>query len=339
MGTTKRMWAALVLALAAVGACGADPTLDDETGETEEQINLFAARPLFAEPRGQRARYPIVLAHGFDASPTNRWGYHGVAEALRADGHRVVVAAVPPYDAPAVRARHLARFVDEALAASGAARVNVVAHSMGGLDARVLISALGYGDRVASLTTISSPHRGTRVADVALRLLPGAADDALDALASAWGRTYSDVAGDSHVRAALAALAEANAPAFNAAHPNDRRVYYQSWAGVSSVGGIPGPRDATACGGLLLRHPRRADALDPTLVPMAVLTAHGAELRPNDGMATVESAKWGTFRGCVPADHLDEVGQVRDQGMDRRTGFDHLRFYRTIAFDLASRGY
>ena len=45
------------------------------------------------------------------------------------------------------------------------------------------------------------------------------------------------------------------------------------------------------------------------------------------------------FRGCIPADHLDQVGQVRDEGANRRTGFDFIRFYRNIAFDLAAMGY
>ena len=333
----KRTLFLALLAALSLTACAPEP--DAGALETEDEIAAFPASPLFATPRGRATRYPIVLAHGFDASPTNRWGFYNVLGTLRQDGHRVYVATVPPYASPAVRATHLRNFVDQALRETGAPKVNLLAHSMGGLDSRELISRLGYGDRVASLTTISSPHRGTRVADVALRLLPGSADDAINALASLWGSTYSTVARDSSVRDALTALAESSAPAFNASHPNDPRVYYQSWAGVSSVGGIPGPRDSSACEGKLLRQGLRADVMDATLVPMAALTAHGVELRPNDGMATVESAKWGNFRGCFPADHLDEVGQVRHTGMDRRTGFDHLRFYRTVAFDLAARGY
>jgi triacylglycerol lipase len=56
-------------------------------------------------------------------------------------------------------------------------------------------------------------------------------------------------------------------------------------------------------------------------------------------VSTVESAKWGKFRGCIPADHLDQVGQINDRRPDRHTGFDFVRFYRNIAFDLAARGY
>ena len=71
---------------------------------------------------------------------------------------------------------------------------------------------------------------------------------------------------------------------------------------------------------------------------MAGLTAHGWHLYPNDGMVRVESAKWGTFHGCIPADHLDEVGYEKE-GPDPRTGFDHLAFYRDVAAGLRARGF
>jgi triacylglycerol lipase len=65
---------------------------------------------------------------------------------------------------------------------------------------------------------------------------------------------------------------------------------------------------------------------------------HPSDALPNDGVSTVESAKWGEFRGCYPADHLDQVGQIKDSGIDKSTGFDFLNFYRMVAFDLARRG-
>jgi triacylglycerol lipase len=331
-----------VLMLLAVAACsqGAESSnaADDTTAESDDELR---ADPLGPTPEGSHTRYPIVLAHGFDGSPTNRWGFYGIKEALEADGHIVHVAAVPPYDSPDVRAKALALHIDATLKASGAKKVNIVAHSMGGLDSRVLISSLGYGDRVASLTTISTPHRGTFVADVALKIMPGNADEAVNALAKAWARNFTsdELANDTHVRAAMSAISEKNAPAFNAAHPNDARVFYQSWAGVSSFLGLPNGKDDDACDGKLLRHAFRNDVMDGSLVGGAAIVAHGTELRPNDGMATVESAKWGTFRGCVPADHLDEVGQPKHDGPVKHTGFDATRFYRNVAFDLSRRGF
>jgi triacylglycerol lipase len=212
--------------------------------------------------------------------------------------------------------------------------VNLIAHSMGGLDTRELVSVLGYGDRVASITTISTPHRGARVADVALGLVSGAREDALDA----FGKLIDDDPNTVDVKGALHDLSEANAAAFAASHPDDERVYYQSWAGVSSLFAISNPADAIACEGKLLAHAGRADLMSPILAPAAPIIAHG-KADPNDGFVLVSSAKHGNFRGCVPADHADEIGVFAREPIDRHTGFDFVRFSRNIAFDLAARGF
>lgn len=298
--------------------------------------------PLFKPPADIKAtRLPIVLAHGFDASSDNfRWGFYRIPDALRADGHTVYAADVPPYAGVPVRASFLAEAVDKVLEETGAEQVNLIAHSMGGMDSRYLISSMGYGDRVASLTTISTPHRGSAVADFVLSFLPGIFDAKVNALARLWGRTYSEVSEDADVREALKGISKEHAPAFNAANPDDERVYYQSWAGVSSVRGLPNTRrEAEACGDLDLRHPGTADRMHFSLSPLAPVTAGGLDLTPNDGMVTVESAKWGHFRGCIPADHMDEVNQPKHDGPDEDTGFDALRFYRTIAAELADQGF
>jgi hypothetical protein len=40
--------------------------------------------------------------------------------------------------------------------------------------------------------------------------------------------------------------------------------------------------------------------------------------------------RWGTFMGCIPADHFDEVGQIADLGPALVSGFDHRAFYDTL---------
>lgn len=302
------------------------------------------------EPEGTATQYPIILAHGFNTSTTNFWRFNDVDVALIEDGHDVILGSVPPFDTPQVRAGFLAAQVDELLTNSGSERVNLVCFSMGGIDCRYLVSpdGLDYGDKVASITTISSPHRGTYVADVAVGFLPDEDDaDAIDAIATVFGRTFSEVADDSHIVSALKAMSERTMVEFNATISDAPSVMYQSWAGVSSVAGIANPRrnaEADACtdenGELrMLRHEGTVDRMDALLVGAAGIVAHGLELRPNDGVSTVESSKWGRFRGCYPGDHLDAAGQIGDEGPDPRTGFDYLRFYRNLAFDLAEQGY
>src|SRR5262249_49723084 len=85
-------------------------------------------------------------------------------------------------------------------------RVNVVAHSMGGLDARWAIAKLGVGDRVASLVTVGTPHRGTPLAELAEArpaiVLRRVADklgrdlDGLDWLQAARMETFNDDVAD-----------------------------------------------------------------------------------------------------------------------------------------------
>jgi triacylglycerol lipase len=164
-------------------------------------------------------------------------------------------------------------------------------------------------------------------------------DDAVNAIADAYDATYSEMAGGADVRASYTSISEAHAPEFNGAHPDDARVYYQSWAGVSNVLGIVNSRDAGACEGKWYGGSRRVDTMDGRLLLSAAIVAHRGELRPNDGLVTVESAKWGSFRGCLPADHIDEVGGGFRSGTHFDSGFDHVRFYRNTAFELAGKGF
>src|SRR5262245_66403718 len=75
--------------------------------------------------------------------------------------------SVPPLASVAARAEQLAA----AVRALPAEKVNLIAHSLGGLEARYAISRLGLADRLLSLTTIGTPHRGAPQADLRLNLL------------------------------------------------------------------------------------------------------------------------------------------------------------------------
>ena len=112
----------------------------------------------------------IVLAHGFPgfgilhAGPVVIEYFRGVAAMLRDRGFEVFTPAVEPLGILAERAEQL----DRQIPTSGQ-RVHIIGHSGGGLDARFLVSPGGrnQAQRVASITTICTPHRGTPIADVA----------------------------------------------------------------------------------------------------------------------------------------------------------------------------
>ena len=59
----------------------------------------------------------------------------------------------------------------------------------------------------------------------------------------------------------------------------------------------------------------------------------------NDGLVPVESAKWGTFLGCVPADHLDEIGQIGGLPPGLGNDWRHKPFYVSLVSYLRAHGY
>lgn len=312
-----------------LAACG--PAEHDEYARAQSSAALSSCRG---------APYPIVLSHGFAGferiGPLNY--FFQVAADLRGRGETVIEAQVPPFDCSAVRATYLAREIDDALRATGACKVNLIGHSQGGIDARYLVSSLGYGDRVAGLVTVASPHRGTPVADAALGLIPGFSYELINVILRAlWG--LASAPGDAKVQASLRQLSrDYMTREFNPKNPDDRRVKYYSVAGRSSA------RIADSeCAGGVWGNSDRIDLLDPLLavaVPAFALTSPNPLVPvPNDGLVTVASSRWGTFLGCVPADHLDEVGQIGHLLPDLISGFDHRDLYRRLARTLHSDGF
>jgi triacylglycerol lipase len=309
----------LAFSLTACTVGNGGPTSDDFAGDDgdddDESIGLL--------PPGKIA---IVLAHGLGGNPDSF--DPAIVAAIEANGHAVLRTAVPGVDSVAVRAAALVPQIDPFLVETGAAQVHIIAHSMGGLDARHAISSLGLADRVASLTTVSSPHHGTPLADAALGLTAnaGAQADALAALADLVGVDVDPEALDR----ALADLTEAAAPAFNAANPDVATVLYTSYAGFSTPGGIDNPNAAAVCATATMPVPA-PDTIRPLLVLPAPIVAGGLDRRPNDGVVPVDSATWTGFAGCIPADHLDETGTPAAIAPP----LDVVAFYRDLAEQLA----
>lgn len=288
---------------------------------------------------GRGAPYPIVLVHGFagfrDIGPVGY--YFRVADDLRGRGETVFESVTAPFDSSEVRAQMLARYLDTVVfPQTGAAKVVLIAHSQGGLDARWLISRLGYGDRVAALVTVSTPHRGTRVADAVSGTVPGVSDGLLNAVATLFGVSYNEARSRADLRAAFVSLSEQNADGFNRSVPNDPRVTYWSYAGRTNR-----RSGREQCGDAVIANsPGAVDNTTLALLPFAVFLEQGdSALHVNDGLVEVRSARWGRFMGCVPADHFDEIGQVAHLIPNLESGFDHRAFYRDMVRRLRAEGF
>jgi len=265
----------------------------------------------------ETTRFPIVFVHGWTGfqqiGPVDY--FYDVGPTLSERGYPVAFPVLDPYNGHAVRGAQLADAIDEVLAAHRARKVDLVAHSQGGLDARYAISTLGYGDRVAALYTVATPHRGTPLADIALGLEDGPAGLALAFLLETIGAGGGF---DSDAMASFGSLSEAFVQGtFNPENPDDPRVDYQSWMGRTCL-------SLAVCG----------DVVDaPIATGYEILSSVAGD---NDGVVPVSSAPWGTYHGTVPADHFDEVGQVAGATSPM---FDHRAFYLDRARDLRAAGH
>ena len=111
-------------------------------------------------------RYPILMVHGVffrDFRYFNYWGR--IPGELKKNGARIYYGNHQSAAAVKDSGEELRRRILEILEETGAGKVNIIAHSKGGLDSRYVISKLGMAPFVASLTTINTPHRGCEFAD------------------------------------------------------------------------------------------------------------------------------------------------------------------------------
>ncbi|MCC6873535.1 MAG: triacylglycerol lipase [Sandaracinaceae bacterium] len=295
-------------------------------------------------PPGLGPPYPVVLAHGFFgfdqfAGIDFVTYFHGVRDHLSSQGElQVYTPAVDPFNDSETRGAELLAHVERILAETGHEKVNLIAHSQGGLDARYVASL--RPDLVASVTTIATPHRGTPVADVILELVQSDELRALaDALVRVIGAPLWDAAGnETSVFASLRQFSTPGITAFNERYPDAPGVAYYSLSGRSDREPHAGPCVATRSPDFLRYWEPELDPIEPLLlVPEGIADGSGADA--NDGLVRVADARWGRFLGCIPADHFDEIGQLFSDSPGLGNRFDHLRFYADLVLWLRAQGH
>lgn len=260
-------------------------------------------------------KYPVLLVHGIafrdETLFLKYWG--SIPFSLEKRGAKVFTGKQQAYGTIRMNAQILKERVEEILEKTGSKKVNIIAHSRGGLESRYMISMLGMSDKVASLTTLATPHRGSPIADYIIlhakdRLIIGVIFD-----------FFARIIGDTHPESLNAAieLTTYKMKEFNETVRDAEAVYYQSYA--SRI-------DNTFRNSFWKK------------IYEIVADREGA----NDGLVSVESAKWGNFRGVVSCDgeprvtHADIVGL---HILSNEYCFDADDFICGIVHELKLAGY
>jgi triacylglycerol lipase len=269
--------------------------------------------------------------------PLDYW--YGIADALTKDGHDVHIAVMDPFNSSEVRGAQLETFVEQVLQQTGAAKVTLIGHSQGGFEIRYVAHQLG-ASKVSAVVSLAAPHRGDAVADVALGQLPGPAQDAIELFLNLYGVTLHNGMLDESSHAALYQVSSAGAAEFNQKYPDAPDVAYYSISGRSNNSRGEDSCATASAAPFVSRWDDQVDPVDPIFLARTAILEGSATPKPaHDGLVTVASAKWGTFLGCIPADHLDEVCQIAGDSPGPGNAFDCVLFHRQLADWLRSRGH
>lgn len=279
----------------------------------------------YAELRAQYAtpQYPIVLAHGLMGFDELRLAgrflpgieyWRGISGAMRARGIKVITTSVPTTGSIRERAESLHEQLKSKLHEMDDARnVNIIAHSMGGLDSRYLISSIKPQEySVKSLTTIATPHRGSSAADWILREI---GHEHLPALYKIMARLKINSGAFSQL------TREYVMKEFNPANIDDQNTRYFSY-GASAK---------------------------PNIFS-AFRFSHDIMMEiegPNDGLVSVASSKWGkegykgTLMGVTHLDLINWTNRLKRLAARltlMKEDFNAIAFYLAITDMLAEEG-
>ncbi|KAI6041106.1 Alpha/Beta hydrolase protein [Pisolithus marmoratus] len=217
---------------------------------------------------------PLVLCHGIMGFDTITIGpsiahlhlsyWLGIKKVLEDHGCEVLITSVPATSLPVDRAKILEKEISKVYPGRA---VHLIAHSMGGIDCRYLITHLTQRSfSVLSLTTISTPHHGTIFANhilshIAGTILPGVLS---------FLHLFPNGGGDGRGFQSLTPEAMAE---FNSNTPDVKGVRYFSWGAEYEPGD-----------------------LDPWLYSHSIIYAREG---PNDGLVSSQSARWGAYLGTL----------------------------------------
>lgn len=278
-----------------------------------EKVHINEAR---CESRLCKTKYPLLLVHGVffrDVKYLNYWGR--IPGELEANGAKVFYGKQQSAASIEKSAEELLLRIKNIVRDTGCGKVNVIAHSKGGLDSRYLISCLGGDEYVASLTTINTPHRGCIFAEY---LLNKASDSFKTTLAAKYNRTMERLGDkDPDFISAVTDLTCSRCEAINTIAKDKETVFYQS---VGSAA----------------RNARSGKF--PLNVSYPLVRHFDGK---NDGLVSVESARWGDNFTLisVPGKRGVTHADVIDLNRENIDGFDVREFYVELVADLKEKGF
>lgn len=263
-----------------------------------------------------KTKYPVLLVHGVffrDSKYFNYWGR--VSSELIKNGAVVYYgehqSALSTVDSALELGERIKNIVDE----SGCGKLNIIAHSKGGLDCREAIANGGISDYVASVTTINTPHRGCYFADHLLEKIPNRIKNKAAVMYNSAARAAGDKNPDF--------LSAVNDLRHSVCEQRDKELGVPSGIYCQSFGSI--------------QKNSRSGKFPLNLSHGYVKHFDGA----NDGLVSEGSFSWGHRYVLVTTEGKRGIshGDMIDLNRENIEGFDVREFYVDIVNDLKNKGF
>ncbi len=264
-----------------------------------------------------KTKYPLLLVHGVffrDFDHFNYWGR--IPAELEKNGATIYYGEHNSAAAVNDSALELEKRIKEIVQQTGCGKVNIIAHSKGGLDSRTAIATTSARQYVASLTTINTPHRGCEFADYLLGEIPQKQQEMI-------AKQYNTVAaklGDKNpdFLAAVYDLTSEKCRERNEIIHNDPDIYYQSVGSVMN---------------------EASSGQFPLNFTYRLVKYFDGE---NDGLVGIDSFNWGSSLQMVRLEKKGRGishGDMIDLNRENLKGLDIREFYVQLVSDLRERGF
>ena len=265
-------------------------------------------------------KYPILMVHGVffrDFKYLNYWGR--IPKELETNGARIFYGNHQSAAAVENSAQEIADRIHAIIEETGCEKVNVIAHSKGGLDTKTAIALKGMAPYVASLTTINTPHKGCEFAEY---LLGKAPQGLKDKVSGAYNAALKK-AGDENP-SFMDAVTDLTAGSCKSLTEKLAAFDYKS-AGVYTQ----------SYGSCMKKATSGAFPLN-----MSYLLAKYFD-GPNDGLVGAGSFQWGenyTYLENKKSNRGISHGDMIDLNRENIKGFDVREFYVQLVADLKKKG-
>ncbi|MBO5269571.1 MAG: triacylglycerol lipase [Clostridia bacterium] len=260
-------------------------------------------------------KYPILFVHGVFFRDTKYFNYWGrIPKALETNGATVYYGEHASAASIENSAKELAARIETIVSETGCEKLNVIAHSKGGLDMRYAIAHLGIAEHVASLTTVNTPHRGCLFADQLLKDIPETVQVSVALAYNGALRKFGEENAD--FLAAVRDLRAEHCAPLDAELPVPEGIYCRSIG--SRLSGATGGKFPLNFSYPLVKH------------------YDGS----NDGLVSENSFRYGEDYTLVTVSGKRGVshGDMIDLNRENIPGFDVREFYVGLVSDLKKRG-